>query len=220
MKNNQRGNVLLYILIAVGLMAAITFAVSRDGGGQQASRMDDMRADLLASELIQHVASAEQVIYHMTQWGADYSDLKFDLPGSADFNTDVANQVYHPQGGGLQVFNIEGDHFPKIVHPTSYGWVWKNTTNVEWTPTTQRDLIFTALNIDNKICEHINLKLHGSKSIPSVDMGFVFSDHFNSNDPSIGNFLNSECAECVGKKSMCLARGGGYHAFYTIIGSR
>ena len=216
MKNNENGNVLVYVLIAVGLMAAITFAVSRDGGGQQAERMDDTRADLLATQLIQHVASAEQVIYHMTQWGTDYADLKFDLPGTVDYNTDVTNQVYHPQGGGLQVPTYSDDVFEGSA---TRGWQWQNLTNVEWSPTIATDLIYSFVDVSRPICEKINEELLASSAVPIMDGGL--SNRFIHDVMPNGDFAVSVCTECENIKSMCVShQTGTRYAFYTIIGSR
>jgi hypothetical protein len=223
MKNNENGNVLVYVLIAVGLMAAITFAVSRDGGGQQAARMDDTRADLLATELISHVASAEQVIYHMTQWGTDYSDLKFDLPGTADYNTDVTNQVYHPQGGGLQVMkNMEKYSMPPWDVGSWQDWTFKNTTNVEWTPTTATDVIYSMGGLSEQICKSINKKLLGTHDV--VFAGPIsYQASFLGGHASNQDLTATSCPNCVDIKSACIERPSVtpvFRLFYTIIGSR
>lgn len=197
-------------------MAAITFAISRDGGGQQAERMDDVRADLLATQLIQHVASAEQVIYNMTQWGADYSDLKFDLPGTTDYDTDVTNQVYHPQGGGLQVPEYGDDIFEG---GGTRGWQWQNLNNVEWSPTLATDLIFSFIDLTEPVCESINKQLYGNSMIPAYSV--AFDTRFQHDNAVIQDINVSGCPSCDSNKSFCVVHPlGTRFLFYTIIGSR
>lgn len=216
---NQNGNVLLYVLIAVALMAALAYSVSRDNRGEQADRMDDVRTDLIATQMIEHVASAEQVIYNMTQWGADYSDLKFDLPGTADFNTDVTNQVYHPQGGGLQnmQFTSEDMFDPNSTAVTPRLWRWMNLVNVEWSPTTATDLTLIFIDLNEAICAKINEKLLGTSDIPVTTLSYSATFHESMATPK--DFEVDDCAECENVTSMCIKNSSSY-GFYTIIGSR
>lgn len=214
MIRSQKGNVLVYILMAVALMAALAYAISRDGRGNQATRMDGERAKLLSTSLLSHMREAERVVFQMQQWGMDIDDLKFDLPGTAGYSTDVTNQVYHPSGGGLQVFDISGDFWSSAP---IRGWSWQSAVNVDWSPTSADDLIFTFLDVNNDlICEEINERVRGSRTIIAGTMNYIST--FQETATNI-DFAVSECAGCEDVKSMCINNGTN-NAFYTIIGSR
>lgn len=209
----QQGNALLYILIAVGLMAAITYAISRDNSGQQADRMDGARVDLMATQMIEHVASAQQVVHHMTQWGADYAEMTFDLPGSADYDTEPSKQIYHPRGGGLQPMQLNSDMFEG---GGTRGWKWQNQTNVEWSTSEATDLIYSFIDLPATVCAKINERLHDDATIPSTTVNF---NDVLVNDSTNSDFAVDDCADCENVSSLCVKTGTA-HAFYTIIGSR
>ena len=209
----QQGSMLVYILIAVALMAAVMYAVSSDNSGQQSERMSDTRADLMASQMVEHVASAQQVVHHMTQWNTDYADMTFDLPGSADYDTAPTKQIYHPRGGGLQPMQLNSDMFEG---GGTRGWKWQNKTNVEWSPTTATDLIYSFIDLPAAVCAKINEKLHGNATIPSAT--FNFNDVL-VDDSTNADFETADCAACEKVSALCVKTGTS-HAFYTIIGSR
>lgn len=210
MKNyKQNGNALVYILIAVALLASLTYAISRDSGGQQQNQLTSARIKLLAADLIKHATAAEQAVYMMTQWGKNYDELRFDIPPTT--NTD--EQIYHPSGGGLQPFTTNENHFD--TNGTT-GWQFQGNVNIGWSSTTATDLIFTFINVNDGVCEQINNQLHGTTTVPvsTIDFEDVFTESA-TDDP----FIVGECADCENVKSMCISDGT-TNAFYTIIGAR
>jgi len=77
MRKNCKGNVLVYILMAVALLAALTYMISRDGGGQQTNQLSEAEANLRASEIISLAASVRMAVDQMNQWGVKYEDIRF-----------------------------------------------------------------------------------------------------------------------------------------------
>lgn len=220
MIRRQNGNVLIYILIAVALMAALAYAISSDSRGNQASRMDGERVKLMSTELLSHMRDAERVVFQMQQWGAGVADIKADLPGTAAYATDTTNQLYHPSGGGLQVMGNQND---KITGAFGSGnnWRIKKTTNVEWTLSGSDDLIYTFWYLEPAICAELNKRITGSATIPVVANSFAFSYHFIEGSSSDEDFLSSECPDCVGKKSLCIRRDSDdVHIFYNILSAQ
>lgn len=213
----RNGNALVYVLIAVALMVALAYAISRDMGGQQASRSRSDQLQLLASGILSHSASAEQVVFQMAQFGRNYDELLFDTPTDADYTTDTPKQVYHPSGGGLTVFQANNSSYfdPVSIHGER-GWHWQNQNNVEWTPSAQTDLIYSFLDINPEVCAIINEKLTGDPAIPATTVNFGQTlTMLGSND----DFQITLCPECEDKKALCIKNATTY-AFYNIIGSR
>ena len=94
-KNNQKGNVLFLILIAVALFAALSYAVtqsSRSGG--DAGRETNI---LNSAQLTQYPNQVRTAIVRMVIDGRSVTSLEFNDPSS--FNT-VADSVFHPEAGG------------------------------------------------------------------------------------------------------------------------
>lgn len=213
MPHTQKGSVLLYILIAVALMAAVTYAVTRDTGGQDVTKLSESQHKLYAGELIAHSTAANMAVKQITQWGVNYDELLFDGPTDAGYATNTGRQVYNPSGAGLAVFRAQDDYFDENG---TTGWAWQGNVNVEWSSTTATDLIYSFINVATPICEQINLRLTGSTTIPTATVSFVdtFTETGN-NDP----FIASECADCEGVMSLCITDGT-TNAYYNIIGSR
>ncbi len=215
MFHKQNGNALLYILIAVMLLAVLTYTIMGEQRGQQQNQLSESRIKLLATDLISHANSAEIAVKQMTQWGLDYSDLDNPLPGTSNYGTNPSQQIYHPSGGGLQVFNQ--DNLNLFDSVGERGWRWQYDTNVEWTSTTATDVIYSFVDLNGEICAEINKQLYNDSSIPAtiINFGYLFAVSGTNAD-----FLIADCPECEGKKAMCIASGADNYTFYNIIGSR
>lgn len=223
MMMNCKGNALVYVLIAVALMAAVTYAVTGDNRGSQEGQLTDAQAKLLATDLIAHAAAAEQAVYQMTQWGVDYSEIKFDLPSTAGYSTDVTKQIYHPSGGGLTfpTYNPDTIFVDNSLSPPNVdrGWRWQNITNVEWSSSSATDIIMAFVDINPNICAAINEQLVGNATVPTSGVNFnaTFDYSYSSHD----NFTISDCVACQNKRALCIENGTGQtYAFYSILGSR
>lgn len=220
MNRKTRGNALLYVLIAVALLAALAYAVTNDMGGQQSNRANDERIKILAGDIMNHASAAEQAVFQMTQFGTVYDELLFDKPGDEDFTTDARKQIYNPSGGGLQVFQ---QNDPTLFDPdssTNRGWVWQNKTNIAWSPTESgTDLIYSFLDLNPFICAELNEKLIGDASIPDqTGNDLVYADVFT--DSATNTDLDETiCPDCENKRALCVQNEETY-AFYYIIGSR
>lgn len=217
MRQNRRGNVLLYVLIGVALMAALAFAISRDSGGQQINRLSKERTELLGVELMTHMAATEQAVFQMTQFGLNYDDLLFDRKDDEDFDTNRTRQVFHPSGGGINEISSDGkDLFdPAITAPRK--WKVQNQTNIEWSASTASDLIYSIVDIHPELCAFLNKKITGSDDIPnitSLNINNVFTT-----DGSNTDLTADLCPECENKRALCI-RNNDAHVFYYIIGSR
>lgn len=213
MKTNCKGNVLVYVLIAVALLAALTYAVSGENRGTQTTQIDSARAKLWASDLIKHATAAEIAVKQMGAFGVDLNEVKFDLPSEAGYSVDPTLQIYHPRGGGLSVLNVNDSFFDANG---TVGWKWQGNVNVGWTKTAATDLIYSFINVSTSICEQINQQLTNSKAIPLSTVNFTntFTESVTDDD-----LTAVECAACENVYSLCISDGT-TNAFYTIIGSR
>ncbi len=217
---NQRGNVLIYILIAVALFAALGFTLSRTmRGGGEATQMSEDQADLYAQEMINYATQATSVIQQMTSMGGtDPANLDFVKPGETGFETapDI-NKVFHPAGGGLNVFN---QNRAIIFNPadtgTRRGWRINNTGNFQWSPSSTPDVIVSFLDLNPAICAKINQRLIGSPDIPVSSLNYTVTlDTGGAN--TIGS---SNCPDCADRPRLCINNGSSRYAFYTIAISR
>src|SRR5262245_37533833 len=108
--NRERGNALIYVLIAIALFAALSLTLGRQTNTGESSDLGDDKAKLYSPHLISYAASAKSSVDQMMYSGATIDGLDFTLPGSAGFEAGTLNdktkRVYHPDGGGLTLARI------------------------------------------------------------------------------------------------------------------
>lgn len=221
MFHKQNGNALLYVLIAITLLAVLTYTIMGEQRGQQQNQLSESRIKLLASDLISHANAAEIAIKQMEMFGVEADQILFDLPGTAGYSTNVTRQLYHPSGGGLSPMqNIK--NYTSNYSGSLLGWQTRNDINVDWTPSSETDFVFSFWQVREDVCTQINIQLHNIDNPISVDVSFSgFQSSFMTGHTPTSNFIETECPNCVGKKSACIIRDSDQFAlFYNIIGAR
>lgn len=215
-KNNPTGgNAMIYVLIALALFGALTVTLSSQNNQADGEDIDNEVAALYANELLEYVASAQQVVDMMQATGAEVNDLDFVTPSEAGFNTGSnIYKVFHPQGGGLnyyETFNV------KIQNDATSVWGISNNTNVEWTTTGSDDVILTAYFVKKIVCEIINKKITGSTTIPATSS--PHDDYFLS--AGTEDLTVAECAGCEGYHALCVMNDtSDNYSFYNIIAAQ
>lgn len=191
-KNNEKGNVLFLILIAVALFAALSYAVtssSRSGGGDA----NDETNLISSATITQYPASVRTAMIRMqVSKGIDETDMEFNVP--SDFSNCVSsgvNCVFHPAGGGATFVEAPAD---VVTGTTPQAWVFNaeneinlvGTTGGSDTPTTATaDIIAFLPNVRQNICERINSEL-GISSVPTESGINVTTNHENADGSTSG----------------------------------
>lgn len=223
--NAESGNAIIYVLIVVALFAAITFVLSGQTDTSEADAISDEQAEILASNLQQASMSLKQSIDQMTFTGAQIDNLDFVTPddGAAFDAGSHIDKVFHPAGGGVVLPRIPDTAINEVNTNPPARWYIGRFNDVEWTPSTNDDVILTAHQLNNAVCRRLNLRLAGDETIP------VLSDTVNrllidssETTPDPGNiaFTSAECAGCFGMPSLCVEDAGatGIYSFYSIVG--
>lgn len=216
---NERGNAMIYVLIALALFGFLTVTLSRQNDQSDSQDISDEQAALYANELMQYASAAEQVIDQMRATGTDVDELDFVLPSEAAFNTGShIHKVFHPQGGGLN-YQREINEAYGINGSDSF-WYFQQTTNIEWTPTTANDAVISALRFERKVCEAINERITGSTDIPALTADLF--NFFNDNGAAqLGDFEESDCPSCGNYPTLCVSNTAGTSfGFYSIIAAQ
>lgn len=217
----ERGNALIYVLIAIALFAALSMTMSRRIDTGEAGTVSDEKAELYALQLMNYAVQAKSAVEQMLFTGEEIDNLDFILPGEAAFNTAPhASKVYHPQGGGLNPGVLPDEVGADTVALLTPGWYMGRFSDVEWTKSTDHDVLLVAYEISETICAKINLRLTGSETIPTL-AGFtnlhnVFIDPAVHSSGGAADLTSALCAACDGYKALCVERGGAY-AFYNVI---
>ena len=214
--SQERGNAMVYVLIAIALFGFLTVAMSRQNNQADGQDLSDEQVDLYVNELINYVAAAQQAADMMLMSGSEVDDLIFLTPSDGGFDTAPHfNKLFHPSGGGL-------------VHETTFnqgmfvaagsGWYINDDVNVEWTPSTAKDVTLSALRIPREVCENINLKITGSTTIPilTTTLTAIFSAASYTND-----LTTATCSDCEGFSSLCVAEStNSFYGYYNVIAAQ
>lgn len=217
---NETGNVIVLILIAVALFGALTFTLSRSMQGGNSDELNAAQLQQYTSEILTYAAVAENVVNQMAFDGTAIDEIDPILPSDGAFNTAPnIKKLFHVSGGGLSYKPAKEPPFV-LVSPaptTQSAWVVSNVTNVEWTPSTANDVVLTAFGIEEGICAEINKKLTGSVTIPALVGGGIENDVF-AEDGGGANLTTVECPACDGISSLCVSNAAvDRWFFYSII---
>jgi len=172
--NNEAGNALIYVLVAIVLFAALSFTLTRQTDTDEAGYLSSDQAELYASEIIAYAASAKSTVDQMMLTGSSIDDLDFILPSDAAFDTgsDI-HKVFHPQGGGLNYRALRSE---QITDAT--GGIFVVKKNVEWTSSTATDAILSFYRLNRSICTRLIEKIDNTLHAPSSDaiIDDIFTD--------------------------------------------
>lgn len=238
-KRNQNGNVFIYILIAVGLLGALMFAMSKSASQNDAAgELSEGESKIAASEIIAYATSTTNALAQMQQTGATLSwdhtlsdNLKpknrvnFMLPADDDFELDDKDhapniyKLFHPDGGGLNYKTLPAKAVLNSGSTLKPGYYIGRFNNIEWTPTTAQDVVFAAYEIKESVCKALNKAVTGNTTIPTVSGEslqnlFVYDDlHTGTND----DFMITNCTACEEISALCVTDGSGKYTFYSIL---
>lgn len=218
-KTGEKGNVLIYVLIAIALFGALSFTLSRQTRNSGTEDLDEAKAELYAMQLITYATQAKSVIDQMIFTGSDIDELDFTLPSEASFNTAPhIHKVFHPQGGGLTLATIPKNAIHEISTGNGAKWYLGRFNNVEWSKTSATDVILTAHQIDEKVCAAINNKITGFSTIPLLTSEISKSLIETSSNSDL---TAASCAACDGYVTLCVGNSAGSaYSFYTVLADR
>lgn len=227
----ESGNAVIYVLILVVLFAALGFTLSRQSDSSETSGLDAERNSIMATQLIEKANQVKQTVDQMIFSGSAFtpttSDLVFITPDDAAFNTAPnIHKVWHPSGGGMTLPTLPPDAVHQVDADPVAGWYLGLFNNVEWTPTTATDVVLTAHQISEQVCQQINKKITGTTTIPvlagAVTIKEVLIDTAKHSGGANGDLDTTSCpAGCDGMPSLCISNNAGtMWSFYSLIESR
>lgn len=223
--NGIRGNAFFITLVSVALLGALTFVVGRQMSGGVAQSISDEKVTLYANEIINYSVVAQHTLEQMLAYGVDIEDLDIVTPNEAGFDTgNHLAKIYHPSGGGLNYIKMNADMTDLNYAGYAYGyqpyWLIQKGQNVEWTPSSSSDVIFSFPGVKKEICSKINELLYNDGTVVNeINQNF---GHIFKNDTTNIDFLTSYCPSCENKMMYCAGKSGSTtdYVFYNVIYSR
>ncbi len=218
-KQGERGNAMVYVLVIVALFAALSFILSRQGDTGEAGVIDEEKRAIHAGVIQQGALQLQQAIEQMLFIGAAIGDLDFVTPDdTTPFNNPPhMNKVFHPQGGGVILPRLPDDAVNQTIADPPARWYISNDNDIEWTPSTANDVMLTAYQLTQDVCERLNDDLTGDTAIPVMSDPAYDLIFFSSAHSSMIRFTSAECAGCFGRPSLCVEDSDGVYSFYSLI---
>lgn len=127
-RTSESGNILLYILIAVALLAALSYAVSRSSSGSS-NQLNKERAQMAATEILEYATVLGNAASQLRLRGCKPAELSFEGAGAAYVNAatpgDNTCKVFHASGGGVKLLP------PPVAALVASNTVWAFSADME-----------------------------------------------------------------------------------------
>ncbi|MDB2682854.1 hypothetical protein N9Z27_01210 [Alphaproteobacteria bacterium] len=227
--NNESGNMLFIILIAVVLIGALTAAVTNSGDAENSS-IDDETLAINVSEVQRYGAELERAITYIMQNGYSEVDIRFAHPnapsayGDLSADTDKGDQVFHSDGGGAQYRDV-----PDGLNDGSV-WQFYGGTDLPSVGSDRADLIMVLPNVTLQFCNKIN-SMNGQMGTPTDTASCLWTDstdifngttQFDSTPNTVDEATFTQDAASSAAKpasQACVVCGANRH-FYQVIMAR
>ncbi|MEZ5918997.1 MAG: hypothetical protein R3D66_03480 [Alphaproteobacteria bacterium] len=229
---SESGNVLFYILIAVALLAALSYAVTR-GGRSGTDNLNAERARLSASELIDFSNALSTAVAQLRLRGVKPDELCFDHSGwgGANYNhagcSDDLHKIFHPSGGGVNWTTAPAEAMDSSASPDNL-WHIYGDNEIEQVGTTCAaaacaDLILVVDELSLSVCQEINdlLDVTASGAAPPTDTDMGQTRYIGAFGYSATIGDEAGGSALVGKSSACFQRTAGpEYVFYKVLIAR
>ncbi len=226
-KDSERGVVLVYIFLAIALIAALSYAVTQSNRGGISSLSKD-KARLYASEIIEFANVISNAVTQLRLRGVLETQLCFDDPrwGAFDYNhagcATNANKVFHPEGAGVIWAEPPFESMDNSASPDNI-WHITGVNHVENVGTTCAsdtcaELILFVNELKLEVCQKLNelLGVTDANVTPPDETDFN-DDRFlgvfgNEDTIGSGNVLEGKRTGCFREVS-----SGTYHYYKVLL---
>ncbi len=217
MKRSENGSALVYILIAIALMAALAYNItsnSRSGS----SMLTEEQAALAATEIIAYGNVVEQAVQKLKLRGCSDTEISFENPFTTDDYSnsnapaDNSCHVFDTSGGNINYLEPQNIWLDDLAAPGFYGenvfaltcvpdlGTHGASCNTASNTLLHGDLTLFILWLKEDVCRAINERLYGDDSIPTdtnaaFHSGALFTGDYNVTTAHI-NYASGEVSGC------------------------
>lgn len=205
--HKESGNALWFILLAVALIAALTFAVTRSSDTSEQANVTE-HDTIAANEVLRTAKGIEEAVSRMRMTGMPENNVSFYTADTmtAYLNTnctDPACEVFGAGGGGISYQS------PDDTLNDGTGWIITSNNAAAGVGTALPDLMLILPNVNSGVCNALNALLKTTMGAADTDIDFT---------PYTGGFPATAAATidaAGGAKAGCQNNTGGtYKDFY------
>jgi hypothetical protein len=228
MTKSQNGNVLFYILIAVALIAALSYAVSQSsrGGGDAIS---DQKVALFSGEMIDYGNVLANAVGQLRLRGCQITQISFQNDVDASYTNagapaDGSCSIFHPNGGGVNFMSFEAEAFLR----SNPGYIFNASMQIQNLGSTCSnnnctDLLFLARDLKQSVCLTLNdtLSVTNPGGVPPIETELDYAAFTGAytNVQTIGDV--AAASSVAGKSAGCVEDdNSGEFVFYKVLHRR
>ena len=199
--NGESGNVIMFVFLAIALLAALSFAVSQGGRGSTDSLSSD-RQRLTATEIIDYGNAVAEAVTQLRLRGTKLEDLRFSYTdvSETDYGTyghDPRNEIFNPNGGGI-IYKKPPELAMDDPSTAQYQFINRNGVKGIGTTCSDKrcsDLLMVAAGMKESVCKAVNKQLgvENPNDAPPVESDiegngffkgtFTYSETVGDDDP-------------------------------------
>lgn len=159
-RSSESGNILFYILIAVALLAALSYAISKSNTGST-TQLNSERSRLAATEMLEYATILGNAASQLRLRGCKLTEISFaGATGSyanANAPTDNTCHIFHASGGGI---SLQAPPEAALVTTTT-PWVFSADMEINGVGSTCAadgcaDLVAYIPGVKDSVCDAIN----------------------------------------------------------------
>ena len=221
-RHSESGNAIVYIFIAIALLAALSFAVSQSSRSAGKGLSED-RAQLAASEIISYGDTIAKSVGQLRLRSVKDTELSFAHPdadpGYGTYDDAPRAEIFNPQGGGVL---YRTPPTLAVTNPAaSYVFTGQNAVEhigLDCATADCNELIMIIRYIKPEVCQLINHTLgYAEKSDPLPTDSDTTLTVFDGTY-AIGNIISDESSFLSGKTAGCyIDSGSGDNMYYQVL---
>lgn len=206
--NRNSGNIIFYVLLAVGLLAALSYTVAKSSRGT--GGVSKERSALSATEVLQFANILANAVGQLRLRGCLDTEISFDNVVDAE----KYNNADAPSDGSCDVFGITGGG---LTYNQGLTYFITGDYAVDDIGSDAPDLL-VDVTVERAVCTQINgsLDIAGDLPIDSLSGGDAFDGSYNALGGVSGRI---EHADLAGRMAGCREDGDSFK-YYKVLLSR
>lgn len=227
----QSGSAIIYILVAVALAGALTFAMTRSSQTGQGT-LSQHQARQMAQEILDFGWSVERAVDRLRRNGCSENELSFEHSGNpGDIPNASYNNIETPLDGRCRIFHVNGGKLhppqkPIASHRNAYDFRFPATGYAINSPAAPDIVLYTVTNNINVCLEYNRIIGNGMPvSFGQLGKNNPCAAHYNGRNtlvmcqqPHCGVFPTN-CAPYQLNRNGCFIRDNDaeYMIYYTVL---
>ncbi len=186
LRQSERGNVFIFILLGLVLFAALSYTVSRGFRSDTTSQMTERQAELTASEILTYAQQIERTIDRLRRNGCSENEISFENDDTAiyTFATRDECKVFHEAGGKMRPWSLRDELGGADIFASYSPYLIGGSFFIQDAGSANADLILYIGMVNPTLCQAINNKL----GVDNTGGGLPYSPGTHIQSPFIGVF--------------------------------